>query len=212
MLFASDNGCAPIANIPELLAHGHNPSAWFRGHKADIYEGGHRVPLLVRWPTQIRPGTVVKETVCLCDLLATMADILGVPLPDNMGEDSVSNLPLWKGSPSPVRDSLIYHSENGSLSIRQGQYKLEMCPGSGGWSYPVPGTADEEGLPPIQLYHLGDDPGETVNLAEQMPELAQRMRALLVQQILRGRSTLGTPQPNDGAPVWEAVRWMEDAE
>lgn len=211
LLFASDNGCAPIANIPELLAHGHNPSAWFRGHKADIYEGGHRVPLLVRWPAQIRPGAVVKETVCLCDLLATMADILGVPLPDNMGEDSVSNLPLWKGSPSPVRDSLIHHSENGSLSIRQGQYKLEMCPGSGGWSYPVPGTADEEGLPPIQLYHLGDDSGETVNLAEQMPELAQRMRALLVQQILRGRSTPGTPQPNDGAPVWEAVRWMEDA-
>ena len=63
----------------------------------------------------------------------------------------------------------------------------------------------------IELYHLGDDPGETVNLAEQMPELAQRMRALLVQQILRGRSTPGTPQPNDGAPVWEAVRWMEDA-
>lgn len=210
LIYASDNGCAPIANIPELIAHGHNPSAWFRGHKADIYEGGHRIPLIVRWPQGIRPGTKVDDTVCLCDLVATMADILGVSLPDDMAEDSVSNLPLWQGKKGPIREATVHHSENGSLSIRKGKYKLEMCPGSGGWSYPVPGSPEEANLPAIQLYDLEEDPGETQNLALEHPEITEPLRQLLTQYVLNGRSTPGQPQPNNGAEIWEAVRWLEE--
>jgi len=148
IMFASDNGCSPTADFEELAAVGHNPNYVFRGHKADIYEGGHRIPLIVRWPGRIRPGSVTDETVCLVDLLATCADILGVELPDNAGEDSVSNLPIWDGSSldASVREATVHHSFNGSFSIRKGKWKLEMCPGSGGWSYPRPGK-ECEGLP-----------------------------------------------------------------
>ena len=211
LIYTSDNGCAPIANIPELIAHGHNPSAWFRGHKADIYEGGHRIPLIVRWPKGIRPGTKVDETVCLCDLAATMAEILGVTLPDDMAEDSVSNLPLWQGKTGPIREATVHHSDDGSLSIRKGKYKLEMCPGSGGWSFPKPGSPEEAGLPAIQLYDLENDPGETVNLAPEHPEITEPLRQLLTQYVLNGRSTPGKPQPNNGAEIWEAVRWLEES-
>ncbi len=211
LIYTSDNGCAPIANIPELIAHGHNPSAWFRGHKADIYEGGHRIPLIVRWPKGIRPGTKVDETVCLCDLAATMAEILGVTLPDDMAEDSVSNLPLWQGKTGPIREATVHHSDDGSLSIRKGKYKLEMCPGSGGWSFPKPGSPEEAGLPAIQLYDLENDPGETVNLAPEHPEITEPLRQLLTEYVLNGRSTPGKPQPNNGAEIWEAVRWLEES-
>ena len=97
VIFTADNGCSPMADFDELAAVGHKPSYVFRGHKADIYEGGHRIPLLVRWPGQITAGTESAETVCLVDLLATMSDIHGVALSDNAGEDSVSNLPVWRG-------------------------------------------------------------------------------------------------------------------
>ena len=92
LIFTSDNGCSPRADYNELAYLGHNPSYVFRGHKADIYEGGHRIPLVVRWPSEIAGGSASDETVCLVDLLATCAGILDVSLPDNAGEDSASNL------------------------------------------------------------------------------------------------------------------------
>src|SRR5690606_22847497 len=121
--------------------YGHNPSYVFRGHKADIYEGGHRIPLLVRWPEEIKPGQISDEPVCLVDFMATAADIVKIKLPDNAGEDSVSNLSIWKGemAPNPLREATVHHSVNGSFSIRKDEWKLEMCPGSGGWSDPKPG-------------------------------------------------------------------------
>lgn len=210
VIYTSDNGCAPFVNLPELLACGHNPSAWFRGYKSDIFEGGHRIPLLVRWPEKIRPGTRVDDTVCLCDLMATMAEILGISLPENAAEDSISNLPLWLGHSGPVREYTVHHSGDGSLSIRKGNWKLEMCPGSGGWSFPENGTPDVAGLPEMQLYNLEKDPGETHNLWEEEPELAASMKALLFDCVINGRSTPGTPQPNNGADVWETVRWMAE--
>ena len=210
VIYTSDNGCAPFVNLPELLACGHNPSAWFRGYKSDIFEGGHRIPLLVRWPEKIRPGTRVDDTVCLCDLMATMAEILGISLPENAAEDSVSNLPLWLGHSGPVREYTVHHSGDGSLSIRKGNWKLEMCPGSGGWSFPENGTPDVAGLPEMQLYNLEKDPGETRNLWEEEPELAASMKALLFDCVINGRSTPGAPQHNNGADVWETVRWMAE--
>src|SRR5574344_1073084 len=95
-IFTSDNGCSPMADFAELKARGHNPSYVFRGTKSDIYEGGHRIPLIVQWPEVIRPASKSDATVCLSDLLATVADIEGFSLPDDAGEDSVSNFPFLK--------------------------------------------------------------------------------------------------------------------
>ena len=210
LIFASDNGCSPMADFEELAKVGHRPSYVFRGHKADIYEGGHRIPLIVRWPERIAGGSVAEETVCLSDLLATMAAIVGDELPATAGEDSVSNLPLWVGEPleGALREATVHTSIDGSLSIRKGQWKLEMCAGSGGWSDPKPG-GDCEGLPPIQLYDLSADIGERENVQDRHPEVATELTQLLAGYVRRGRSTPGPDQANDGEPQWEGLWFME---
>ena len=209
VIFTSDNGCSPMADFEELASVGHKPSYVFRGHKADIYEGGHRIPLLVRWPARIQPGRKTDETVCLIDLLATCADFLGVQLPDNAGEDSVSNLPIWTGKPvdGALREATVHHSIDGSFSIRKGNWKLEMCPGSGGWSYPRPGK-ECEGLPPIQLYDLSADIGERRNVFDSHPEIVAELKLLLTSYVENGRSTPGSKQGNTGGVEWEQLWWM----
>jgi arylsulfatase A len=197
VVFSSDNGCSPLANSPELIAAGHHPSFIYRGHKADLYEGGHRVPFLVRWPARIKAGTVCDQLVGQIDLLATFAELVGETLPDDAGEDSVSFLPALVGTPSaPIRTSLIVQSGNGSFAIRDGQWKLCLCPGSGGWSPPRP-EDDASGLPDVQLYDLAKDPGEKTNLAEARPDRVAAMTAMLERDIDRGRTTPGAVQPND---------------
>ena len=211
LVFTSDNGCSPMVDFDELADVGHRPSYVFRGHKADIYEGGHRIPLLVDWPARIAGNAECGETVCLSDLLATMADIHGVPLPDCAGEDSVSNLALWDGAPrqSPgLREATVHHSCNGSFSIRQGRWKLELCPGSGGWSFPRPGTDEVVGLPPVQLYDLDADVSETTNVQADHPEIVERLTALMASYVRNGRSTPGEPQENTGPKYWPQLKWM----
>jgi arylsulfatase A len=210
LVFTSDNGCSPTANFDELAKVGHNPSYVFRGHKADIYEGGHRIPLIVRWPARIRPGSVSSQTSCLSDLLATVADILDEKLPDNAGEDSISNLPLWlekQDKDKPLREATVHHSMNGSFSIRQGRWKLEFCPGSGGWSFPVPGK-DDAGLPPIQLYDLESDIRECSNIHDKYPEIIDRLTKLMTKYVKDGRSTPGAAQKNTGPAYWPQLNWM----
>lgn len=198
LLFTSDNGCSPQAKFPELHAAGHHPSYHFRGHKADLYEGGHRVPFLVRWPARVEAGAVSDQLVGQFDLLATVADLLGEPLPDDAGEDSVSFLPaLFGEATGPIRDSLVNQSANGSFAIRDGSWKLLLCPGSGGWSAPRPGRHDTSGLPDFQLYDLSTDPGEENNLVADHPERVARMKAAMVEAITRGRTTAGPDLRND---------------
>jgi len=208
VVFTSDNGFAPIAGFEELVGKGHNPSYHFRGHKADIYEGGHRIPYLVKWPETIAAGTESTETICLSDFLATLADLMESPLPDHAGEDSVSNLPIWKGEEldGPLREATVHSSVDGSFSIRKGVWKLEMCPGSGGWSWPQQGVTPE-GFPALQLYRLDVDISEQVNLEGQYPEKVQELRDLLSRYIEQGRSTPGAPQENEGGTTWEQVWW-----
>ncbi len=199
IVLTSDNGCSPMAQFAELRKMGHEPSYHFRGHKADIFEGGHRIPFLARWPDRIQAGATCDHTVCLTDLLATAADIVAAPLPDNAGEDSVSLLPALLGEAAkPAREAVVHHSINGSFAIRQGRWKLEFCPGSGGWSAPRPDAAKKQGLPKIQLYDLESDIAEKTNVYEQHPELVERLTALLEQYIDQGRSTPGKPQQNKG--------------
>lgn len=189
VLFASDNGCSPMADFPQLLDKGHNPSYCFRGHKADIYEGGHRIPLIVKWPAAIAAGRSSDEPVCLSDLMATIADVVQVELPRDAGEDSISNYPLWTGHPyhKPLREAIVHHSIDGSFSIRQGRWKLVLCPGSGGWSYPRPGEAASD-APPYQLYDLEADIGEQKNALLQHPEVVEQLKQLLERYIQDGHS------------------------
>jgi arylsulfatase A-like enzyme len=213
VVFTSDNGCSPRADYQELAVFGHNPSYVFRGHKADIYEGGHRIPFIIRWPQVIQSGSESDQTVCLIDLTATMAEITGYELPDSAAEDSVSNLPIWTGTAAePVREATVHHSINGSFSIRKGKWKLEMCPGSGGWSYPRPNTDEVVGLPPIQLYDLSQDIGERENVQDQYPEIVQELKSLLSKYVKNGRSTPGANQPNTGSKHWPQLHWLAENE
>ena len=208
VIVTSDNGCSPQADFPALQAKGHEPSHIFRGHKADIFEGGHRIPFLVRWPARITAGRTSAQTVCLTDLMRTMADIVGVALPDNAAEDSVSLLPAFEGRDrGALREATVHHSINGSFAIRQGKWKLACCPGSGGWSSPRPGQQDASALPLVQLFDLEADIGETRNLQAEHPEVVARLTRLMEKYARDGRSTAGAVQPNNGdVDIWKAGR------
>ena len=197
-IFTSDNGCSPVANYPLLRSKGHDPSAGYRGYKADLFEGGHRVPLIVRWPGHIvRPGRTTSALVCLTDLYATFREIVGAKVEDRGGEDSVSFLPALAGKDATGRTTLVSHSISGRFAIRQGPWKLLLAYGSGGWSKPRDGQAKRQGLPPVQLYRLDQDRGERQNRVQDHPERASALWARLRQEVERGRSTPGKPQSND---------------
>jgi arylsulfatase A-like enzyme len=207
VVLTSDNGCSPAADFPALARHGHNPNHVFRGAKADIFEGGHHIPFIARWPGRIGAGSRCDETICLTDLMATCAEILGVALPDGAGEDSVSLLPAFLFTPNrPRREATVHHSINGSFSIRQGKWKLELCPDSGGWSDPRPGKADVSKLPPVQLYDLTEDIGERKNLQADHPAEVERLTQLLRSYVEKGRSTPGKPQTNDSPVNFQKLR------
>lgn len=208
VVFTSDNGCSPQAGFPELAKKGHNPSFVFRGTKADIYEGGHRVPFIVRWPGHAKPGSRSEQLVCLTDLFRTCTEVAGVEVPDSAGEDSFSLVPALTGKESnAVRTSIVHHSINGSFAIREGNWKLCLCPGSGGWSVPRPRLDDSDKLPPVQLFNLTEDISEQVNLHEKQPETMKRLTELLNTFVENGRSTLGQPRKNEVAvDVWKAGR------
>ncbi|MFO7870340.1 MAG: arylsulfatase [Kiritimatiellia bacterium] len=214
VIFASDNGCSPSARYDVLAQFGHNPSYIYRGHKADIWEGGHRIPLLVRWPGRVSPGAVTNQTVCLTDLFATSAEILGAEVPEDAAEDSISNLPLWLNPDldEPVREATVHHSISGMFSIRQGPWKLEMCPGSGGWSKPTDSEAREMDLHSIQLYDVAADPGERTNVVDSHPEIVKKLTALLTDYVEKGRSTPGRPQENTGPGWWPQLNWIPSPE
>ncbi|MEW6305919.1 MAG: arylsulfatase [Verrucomicrobiota bacterium] len=205
VILTSDNGCSPQAKFEELVPKGHNPSHVFRGHKADVYDGGHRIPFIVRWPAKVKPG-LSSQTLCLTDFMATIADIIGAKLPDNAAEDSVSFLPALLGKANqPLREAVVHHSINGSFVIRQGNWKLALCPGSGGWSGPRPGQNDTSKLPLVQLFDLHNDIGETQNVQDKHPDVVARLTKLLEKYVADGRSTPGKPRQN-AVPVdiWKA--------
>ncbi|MET2984442.1 sulfatase family protein [Aureibaculum conchae] len=197
IIFTSDNGCSPQADFKILEEKGHNPSYIYRGHKADIYEGGHRVPFIVKWPKKIEPNSVSNKTICTTDLLATVADLTNTKLEDNEGEDSFSMLPLFTNNGDYLRESTVHHSINGSFAIRKGKWKMIFCSGSGGWSDPKPNSDIIKTLPKYQLYDLEKDPSEQQNLYENNDEIALELEKLIIDIIKNGRSTVGKNQLND---------------
>ncbi|MCA9246019.1 MAG: arylsulfatase [Planctomycetales bacterium] len=190
ILFTSDNGCAPYIGVGQLEQHGHFPSGPLRGYKSDVWEGGHRVPFIVRMPGLVQAGSQCDQLVQQADILATCAELTGFELPDNGAEDSVSFLPLLRGSHTPVRETAINQSISGRLALRMGAWKMIFGKGSGGWTK---GSDDQ----PAQLYRLDDDLAEQKNLFAAHPDVASELITLMRGQVESGRSTPGTAQKND---------------
>jgi arylsulfatase A len=190
VVFTSDNGCSPAADTIALENQGHFASAGFRGYKADIWDGGHRVPFIVRWPGAVKPESRSDRLVCLTDVFATCADIVGANVPATAGEDSISFLPELLGKPDAGRAAVVHHSILGRFAIRDGKWKLCLCGGSGGWS-------TGGGTESPQLYDMAADPGETKNLTAAQPEVVTRLTKLLEMFVTDGRSTPGEKQMND---------------
>lgn len=211
-IFTSDNGCSPAGGLVEgLKKKGHFPSGPFRGAKTDIWDGGHRIPFLVRWPGRVAAGSKSDQTICLGDLMATVADLLGIKLPDNAGPDSVSILPALLGkSTAPLREYNVYHSLHGSFAIQEGKWKLVLGPGSGGWSSPQNDAARKEGLSEVQLYDMSTDIGEQTNLQAEHPEIVGRLTEILERCVEEGRSTPGPYLENDvPVDIWKKPRKAE---
>jgi len=180
IMFTSDNGPDPFTD--EITVYGHTPAGPLRGQKSDIWDGGHRVPFIVSWPAKIKPGSVHDELICLTDLLATCAEINGEELLGNVGEDSISMLPVLMGGAS-LRESAVHHSLHGMFSVRRGKWKYIEGAGSGGFDRPkcidqVIGLPykDREQMtdePKGQLYDMEEDISESNNLYSSRPDIVK---------------------------------------
>jgi arylsulfatase A-like enzyme len=169
VIVTSDNGAEHRAYEP------------LRESKRSIYEGGHRVPFMVRWPGIVKPGVLNDHTVCLNDLMATSAEIIGVNLPGNAGEDSKSLLPEFLGTAGKgVREATVHQSARGDLAIRQGPWKLVFL------------TSNQQ-----ELYNLQDDLSETKDVSSSNPDIVIKLTGLMKSYISNGRSTPGKRQKND---------------
>lgn len=197
VIFTADNGCSPMADFAALKAVGHAPSYLYRGAKADIYEGGHRVPFIVRWPGHIQPATTQATPICLTDFVATAADIAGVKLTSEQGPDSYSLLPLWLQRGHYKRTKMVHHSIDGVFALRQKNWKIIFSGGSGGWSEPTTAEAKTWSLPSPQVYRLDHDPEERHNLAGLYPRREFKLTARLQKIIRQGRSTPGPKLKNE---------------
>ncbi len=187
VFFTSDNG--PFWKPPFIEKFGHRAAADFRGMKADAFEGGHRVPFIVRWPGKIKPGTQCSETTVLTNLLATCSGIVNQNLATSEGEDSFSILPLLLGKTKDyiMPEAWIQHSSRGYFVVRQGDWKLITGLGSGGFSQPER-IQPKEGEAPGQLYNLKNDQAETTNVYDQNPEKVKELTAILKKFQESGRS------------------------
>lgn len=179
-VFTSDNGPYWIAR--DTARYGHRATAHFRGMKGDIWEGGHRVPYIARWPGEIPPGTTSDALTSITHLLATAADLLGLADPNQFGEDSYSILPVLKGETAyvPGQSGIVMHSSNAHFAWREGDWKYIEKRGSGGFSSPVAFDV-RLGEHSVQLYNLKDDPAENENLQFRHPERVRQMQLRLDQ-------------------------------
>ena len=205
IIFTSDNGSPGYAGDPFLCGKdwhtvnavtkkfGHLPNGEWRGIKGDIWEGGHRIPLIARWPGHIAPGIKSDALVSLTDLMATFVKITGASVADETGEDSFDFSPvLLEKSPGKLpRESMIQHAGDGTFAIRKGEWKLILGKGSGGLSK-VAGIEGPTVKTPGQLYNLSTDPYETINLYSQHPEIVRELSALLETHKSLGHSKTQT--------------------
>jgi arylsulfatase A len=185
VIFTSDNGSHWLPQ--DIKQYEHRGNLDYRGQKADIHEGGHRVPFVVRWPGQIEAGVTRHQLGCLTDVFATVASVIGKPLAWEEGEDSFSLLPLWQQDKA-VRNAIVHHSGRGMFAIRRGDWKLILGLGTGGFTEPWGKIEPKEGEPAGQLYHLGNDLAEQDNVYLQHPEVVASLSGLLEDFMRTGRS------------------------
>lgn len=196
VLLSSDNGPETTSVVHMRADYDHDGAKPWRGMKRDAWEGGHRVPLIIRWPGHVKGGSTSDQLACLTDVMATLAAITGAELPSAAAEDSFNLLPALEGtSTTPIRPYLLMQAFAGqrTLSIRRGSWKYIDHRGSGGNNYANPELkrfALPEVAPaaPGQLYDLENDPGETTNLCFKHPEIAAELKALLDKFKAAGRS------------------------
>lgn len=190
LVFTSDNGPCWYESDDERF--GHDSSGGLRGMKADAWEGGHRMPFIVRWPRVVQAGSTSDHLVCFTDLLATFGDLINVALPQDAGPDSFSFLPVLRGEPTEgadLRTSFVMRAGSvaSMMTVRSGDWKLITGLGSGGFSKPrsmTPGAED----PPGQLFNLAKDRAESRNLYQQHPEIVSRLTQLMDQVVESGSS------------------------
>lgn len=195
VIFSTDNGTAPAANFRELASKGVDLHNHFKGHKSRIDEGGHRVPLIMRWPGKINAGSQNDVTVCLNDFLASFAEMTGRELASHEGVDSHSIWPLIAKGKKTLSDQphLVSHSYWGQYSIRDGDWKLIM-------------PLKKNGV--FVLYDLKNDIKETENIAQNHPERVKKMTAILKGYVEDGRSTPGPIQENfESKRRWLGLPW-----
>lgn len=203
VIFTSDNGTSKAADIEGLAEKGHIVSAGYRGSKSDLWDGGHRVPFIAKWPNMIKANSTSKEIICLTDMFATFSEITNTSMPSESGEDSVSFLAALKGKKiKSTRAGVIHHSISGHFGYRLGKWKLLLAKGSGGWSSPREREAED--MPIAQLYDIEKDPAETENLYKTHPEIAEKLLQQLELDIKTGRSTEGEFSKND---VDKVILW-----
>ena len=201
VLLSSDNGPETTSVVHMRSDHAHDAAKPWRGMKRDSWEGGHRVPFIVRWPGKVKPGTSSDQLISITDIMATIATITGAKLPNDAAEDSFNLLPALEGKvTNPIRPYLLTQAFGGkrTLSIRRGPWKYIDHRDSGGNNYDkgelmpfaLPDTAPEA---PAQLYNLETDPGETTNLFFKHPEVVAELKALLDKSISEGRSAPSSP-------------------
>lgn len=200
LFFTADNGSSMYTGGKELVAMGHDPHAGFRGAKASIYEGGHRIPFFARWPDRIPAGSRSTSTVCLTDIMATLAAVTGAGLQADAAEDSFSILPLLTGAADvPPRGAVVHQSAAGRIAIREGPWKL-ILPGAtmpalrpkkgegGKGPKASPGEPVER-----ELYNILEDPAETKNVIADHPDVEKRLAELFVRLEREGRSRPARP-------------------
>ena len=206
IIFTSDNGCAPYIGVQEMEKQGHYPSYIFRGYKNDIYEGGHRIPLIISWKGKFTKATN-SSLVSLTDFYATFAQMVNHRLKNEEAVDSYSIWPILSKKGTSARKDLIYESGKGYLSLRTPQLKLIFHGGSGGWGYPNK-PADLAKLPNMQLFELDRDPSEKKNIInnKRYKKEVARMTQTIKKYVEEGRSTPGKRTTNDTENIWKQIK------
>ncbi len=175
VIITSDNG-ADWNEKDKKAFPKHQVNYIYKGEKSDVWDGGHRVPFLVRWPKVIKAGSVSDHTVCLTDFTATAADITNQKLNKGVAEDSKSMLPIFKGKAtrSNTRKEVVHHSIGGMFALRQGKWKFVDGEGSGGWTkLAVIDTSK------VQLYDMKNDPTEKTNVYDKYPNIVKKLKKRL---------------------------------
>jgi arylsulfatase A len=205
VIFTGDNGHAGYTGMEKLVKAGHKVSGPYRGSKGDIWEGGHREPFVIRWPGHIAARSTSDQLLCLNDMFATCAELLDAKLPDNVAEDSFSFLPAALGKPATApRSNLVSHSVHGEFAYREDGWKIVF-------KMPESTLDASRGKPAVvQLYNLKNDIAENHNVAQQHPEIVQKITARLQALVDHGRSRPGPPEANDTRVRFDVIqteRW-----